>query len=166
MRLPYPLYDSLSSSAYNPRCLPFDVNCHQYPYQGYSQNYLLAGQSTKNFCLKDVCVFAMTENSEKEENEFDVRLWLCEFRISKPALQKIAKNDVTDEECLLKLTPSDITDLKLGVGDQIRLCDRLDVLSASLQQSSQSTNAVNTESSASGDSAESRNSVQVGVIRR
>jgi hypothetical protein len=105
----------------------------------------------------------MTENSEKEENEFDVRLWLCEFRISKPALQKIAKNDVTDEECLLKLTPSDITDLKLGVGDKIRLCDGLDMLSASLQQSSQSTNAVNTESPASGDSAESRNSVQVGV---
>ena len=68
------------------------------------------------------------DDKEHADPDFDVRLWLCELRISEPGLQKLAKNEVSDEKCLLQLTPSDIVDLKLGVGDKRRLVDGLDVL--------------------------------------
>ena len=66
-------------------------------------------------CLSKTYLPVMSKDETVTDVDFDVRLWLCELRISEPGLLKISKNEISDEKCLLQLTPADIVDLKLGV---------------------------------------------------
>ena len=64
----------------------------------------------------------------EDPTDFDVRLWLVELNLSDAGLKKVLNNKVTDQECLVQLTLSDVNQLKLGVGDRRRLIGGIDIL--------------------------------------
>jgi hypothetical protein len=99
---------------------------------------------------------------ENEDLDFDVRLWLSELGFSEPGMQKVAKNDITDKKCLTQLTTSDVTDLKLSVGDRRRLVNGLEVLQSPKKELPSASGG---ESTTGGDQQSSVNTdnVQVGV---
>ena len=68
------------------------------------------------------------DEHKKKEDEFDIRLWLLDLHINDPGVAKIVKNEVDDEKLLLRLSSSDILDLKLSVGDKRRFLDGITVL--------------------------------------
>ena len=62
------------------------------------------------------------------DDSFEVRLWLCELKISDPGIQKVLKNEISDKKCLLSLSSGDIEELKLAVGDRRRFVDGIEIL--------------------------------------
>jgi hypothetical protein len=68
------------------------------------------------------------EEPKKKDDDFDTRLWLLDLHVSDPGIAKIVKNEIDDENLLLRLSSSDILDLKLSVGDKRRFLDGITVL--------------------------------------
>ena len=75
-------------------------------------------------CLKDCHLFVMYTDPD----EFDVRLWLADLNVSEAGMKTVAKNDITDHECLIHQSATDINHLRLTVGDKSRILRGIDVL--------------------------------------
>lgn len=56
-----------------------------------------------------------------DADDFDVKLWLLDLKVSDPGIKKVLKNDISDKDCLIHLSTLDVSHLKLSVGDRSRV---------------------------------------------
>jgi hypothetical protein len=74
-----------------------------------------------------VCCLVCCEHCVMSEHgeEFDIKLWYCELKLSEVGIKKLLLNEINDLTLLCDLSVADITDLKLNVGDRRRLLDAI-----------------------------------------
>ena len=71
-----------------------------------------------------------SENGEHDA-DFDIKLWMIDLQISDVGQRKILSNDIKDDVLLKRLSTSDVSSIKLSVGDNRRFVDGLSSLKAS-----------------------------------
>jgi hypothetical protein len=73
-------------------------------------------------------LYAVYVMSEDPENEFNIKDWLVQTKISEPGLKKLRLHEVRDLESLLLLSTSDIGAIKLATADKAKFVHGLKAL--------------------------------------
>ena len=53
-----------------------------------------------------------------DEDDFDIRLWCIETKLTETGIKKLAAQDIIDKAALRCMSEADILSIKLGAGDR------------------------------------------------
>jgi hypothetical protein len=56
-----------------------------------------------------------------DEDDFDIRLWCIETKLTETGIKKLAAQDIVDKAALLCMSDAEILSIKLGAGDRGKL---------------------------------------------